>query len=285
MNTPKISLIISFYNKIQWLEKVLDTVAEQTFRDFEVVIADDGSCPEVVERIHSLQKQYLFPIQHVWHADEGWRKNTILNKAVVAANADYLVFIDGDCLLEEHFFEDHYSSRKPREVVTGRRVLLTEKTTAWMLQQRQPISRCTFRLFWRLLYETIFCRQKTQMEQMIRLPQWMRRLFIRERKRYILGSNFSLYKADLLAINGFDERFAYPGYGEDIDIEFRLSRMGIPAVSRKCQLVQYHCYHKHFNTDYAPNKQLLQDNTDKNITYTPYGILSGIANDTCCDNQ
>ena len=272
MNTPKISLIISFYNKIQWLEKVLDTVAEQTFRDFEVVIADDGSRSEVVERIHSLQKQYIFPIQHVWHEDQGWRKNIILNKAVMAANADYLVFIDGDCLLEEHFLEDHYSARKSREVVTGRRVLLTEKTTAWLLEQRESISHCTFRLFWRLLYETIFCHQKTQMEQIIRLPQWMRRLFIRERRRYILGSNFSLYRADLLAINGFDERFAYPGYGEDIDIEFRLSRMGIPAVSRKCQLVQYHCYHRHFNTDYAPNKQLLQDNTDKQITYTPFGI-------------
>lgn len=272
MNTPKISLIISFYNKIQWLEKVLDTIAAQTFRDFEVVIADDGSSPEVVARIHSLQKQYLFPIQHIWHEDQGWRKNIILNRAVMAANADYLVFIDGDCLLEAHFLEDHYAARKNREVVTGRRVLLTEKTTAWLLRQKQPISRCTFRLFWRLFYETAFCHQKTQMEQMIRLPQWIRRVFIRERKRYILGSNFSLYKADLLAINGFDERFAYPGYGEDIDIEFRLSRVGIPAVSRKCQLIQYHCYHQHFNTNYAPNKQLLQDNTDKQITYTPFGI-------------
>jgi tRNA nucleotidyltransferase (CCA-adding enzyme) len=61
---------------------------------------------------------------------------------------------------------------------------------------------------------------------------------------------------------------------EDIDLEFRLSRCGIYAMSRKCQLVQFHCFHKHFDTNYAPNKALLQENNDKQITYTPYGIKS-----------
>lgn len=272
MNTPKLSLIISFYNKIDWLDSVLDTVEQQTFHHFEVIIADDGSKPDVVERIRLLQQRYDFPIKHVWHEDKGWRKNRILNQAVSAASADYLVFIDGDCLLEKHFLEEHYQARKQGEVVTGRRVLLTPKTTRWLLQQPAPISAHTPVLFFKLLWETMFCHQKTQMEQMLRLPKWLRCLFIKERKRYILGSNFSLYKSDLLAVNGFDERFQYPGFGEDIDLEFRLSRNGVPAISRKCQLVQFHCFHKHFDTDYEPNKQLLHENTKKNITFTPYGI-------------
>lgn len=273
MTTPTLSLIISFYNKIDLLEKVLDSLALQTLSDFEVVIADDGSRPEVMARIEQLQAAYPFPILHVWQEDNGWQKNKILNKAVVAAHSDYLVFIDGDCLLERHFLEEHYRSHRRGEVVTGRRVMLTPAATERLLHR--PITRHSFGfgLFMRLLYETLVQGQKTQLEQMIRLPECLRRLFIRERKRYILGSNFSLYKADLLSINGFDERFAYPGYGEDIDIEFRLSRLGIPAMSRKCQLVQFHCYHRHFDTDYAPNKQLLQENTDNNITYTPYGIV------------
>lgn len=280
MNTPKLTLIIAFYNKIELLRKVLESVALQTMRDFEVVIADDGSKPEVVEAIKSLQTQFAFPISHVWHEDQGWRKNVILNKAVVAAQSDYLVFIDGDCVLEPHFMEEHYAARKQGEVVTGRRVLLTPKTTEYILAKPLTPHRLGASLFFRLLWETIFGHQKTQLEQKIRLPKGLRRLFIRERKRYILGCNFSLYKEDLLGVNGFDERFAYPGYGEDIDLEYRLSRKGIFAYSRKCQLVQFHCYHQHFNTDYAPNKALLQENTDNNVTYTPFGIRRADAEDS-----
>jgi len=269
---PKLTLIISFYNKIEILKKVLESVALQTMQDIEVVIADDGSTPEVVAEIHRLQQAYAFPIEHVWHEDQGWRKNAILNKAVRAAKGEYLVFIDGDCILERHFIEEHYEARTHGQVVTGRRVLLTPKTTERLLSR--PITKHSLGagLWWQLLWETVFMRRKTQMEQMIRLPKWIRRVFIRERKRYILGCNFSLYKEDLLAVNGFDERFVYPGYGEDIDLEFRLARKGIPAYSRKCQLVQFHCYHTHFDTDYAPNKQLLQENTANGVTYTPHGI-------------
>ncbi len=277
---PKISLIISFYNKTELLQKVLESIALQTMQDVEVVIADDGSGPQAAAFIEHAAHSYPFPIRHVWHEDKGWRKNAILNKAVMAAKSEYLVFIDGDCLLERHFLEEHYASRKQGEVVTGRRVLLTPKTTEYILAKPLTPHRLGAPLFFRLLWETIFGHQKTQLEQKIRLPKGLRRLFIRERKRYILGCNFSLYKEDLLGVNGFDERFAYPGYGEDIDLEFRLARKGIFAYSRKCQLVQFHCYHQHFDTNYAPNKALLQENTDNNVTYTPFGIQRADAEDS-----
>ena len=272
MMTPKLSLIISFYNKIDLLRAVLDTIALQTMKDFEVIIADDGSRPEVVEQLQQLRQQYIFSITHVWQEDDGWQKNKILNKAVMASRADYLVFIDGDCLLERHFLEEHYAARTHGEIVTGRRVLMPADITKHVLSH--PIHRHTFGvgLFLRLLYATAIQHQRTEMEQMIQLPKILRRLFIHERKRYVLGSNFSLYKDNLLSVNGFDERFTHPGFGEDIDLEFRLGRKGVVAMSRKCQLVQFHCYHKRFDTDYTPNKVLLQENTDKNITYTPYGI-------------
>lgn len=272
MNSPQLSLIISFYNKIQILEKVLESVALQTFRNFEVIIADDGSKESVVERIRQIQKDYSFTIKHIWHEDTGWRKNEILNKAVCAAETEYLVFIDGDCILEPHFLDDHYNARKHGEVVTGRRVMLTPKVTDRLLAQKLSPKSFKFGLFFQLLVETLFYGKKTLLERMIRMPKCLRHIFIKERKRYILGCNFSLHKADLLSVNGFDERFQYPGYGEDIDLEFRLARKGIPSVSRKCQVVQFHCYHKHFDTNYEPNKKLLQENTENNITYTPHGI-------------
>jgi glycosyltransferase involved in cell wall biosynthesis len=272
MNTPQLSLIISFYNKIQILEKVFESISLQTFTDFEVIIADDGSEGNVVARIKQLQQKYPFRIKHIWHEDLGWRKNIILNKAVVAAEAEYVVFIDGDCLLEKHFLEDHYNSRKMGEVITGRRVLLTQNITDTLLNSSLNTFNFKFKLFFKLLYETLFFKQKTLLERFFRLPRWMRKIFIIEKRRYILGCNFSLYKSDLLSVNGFDERFLYPGYGEDTDLELRLERKGIPAMSRQCQLIQFHCFHKHFDTNYEPNKQLLRENTTNHITYTPYGI-------------
>lgn len=267
----KISIIISFYNKIDILRRILEALSVQTMQDFEVVIADDGSREEVVQQIQQLQNDFLFAIQHIWHEDLGWRKNTILNKAVVAAHGEYLIFIDGDCIPERHFVEEHYNERSPKHVITGRRVMLTEKTTKHLLSK--PITRKSLRtsLFFRLLWETIL-GEKTELEHIFRLPKWLRQILIKERTRYILGCNFSLYRDTLLTVNGFDERFAYPGYGEDIDLEFRLSRLGIPSVSRKCQLVQFHCYHKHFDTDFEPNKILFHENNTNGVTYTPYGI-------------
>lgn len=272
MTNSKLSVIISFYNKIQILEKVLESLSLQTLKNFEVIIADDGSGPSVVNRIHQIQDSYPFAIHHVWHEDKGWRKNIILNKAVLTTNTDYIVFIDGDCLLEKHFLEDHYNARKQGEVLTGRRVLLTPNITEQLLTVSLNTYNFKYKLFFQLLYETFFCKQKTQMERIIRLPKWMGGIFIKEKRRYILGCNFSLYKSDLLSVNGFDERFLYPGYGEDTDLELRLERKGILAMSRQCQLVQFHCFHKHFDTNHEPNKQLLQENTNGNIIYTPYGI-------------
>lgn len=268
----KVSIIIGFYNKIELLSKILEALRLQTLQDFEVVIADDGSNEEVVQAIKRLQTESPFPIVHVWHEDKGWRKNIILNKAVTAAQGEYLIFIDGDCIPEPHFVEEHYSERQPGMVLSGRRILMGPKGTDYLLSVPLTRSRFGCRLFMALLSDTIH-GYKTRMEHMLHVRcEWLRRLFVRDKERFILGCNFSIHKQDLLAVNGFDERFLYPGYGEDIDLWYRLGRAGIKTYSRKGLLIQYHCYHKRFDTNYAPNQQLMQENTDKGITWTPYGI-------------
>ena len=268
----KVSIIIGFYNKIELLNKILEALRLQTMQDLEVVIADDGSKAEVVHAIKQLQIESPFPIVHVWHDDDGWRKNIILNKAVMAAHGEYLIFIDGDCIPEPHFVEEHYAHRQQGQVLSGRRILMGPRGTAYLMEK--PLSRKRFGcgLFWALLNDTLH-GSKTRMEHMLHVRcEWLRRLFVHDKERFILGCNFSLFKSDLLKVNGFDERFLYPGYGEDIDLWFRLGRAGIKTYSRKGLLIQYHCYHKRFDTNYAPNQQLMQENTEKNVTWTPYGI-------------
>jgi glycosyltransferase involved in cell wall biosynthesis len=70
----KTSVILSTYNSVDWLEKVLWGFSAQTNTDFEIVIADDGSNYETKEKIEALKKIIKIPIIHVWHEDNGFQK-------------------------------------------------------------------------------------------------------------------------------------------------------------------------------------------------------------------
>ena len=73
------SVIITTYNNPAWLEKVLWSYTCQTRKDFEILIADDGSNDETRELIEAMRSQVPFPIRHVWQEDDGFRKCRILN--------------------------------------------------------------------------------------------------------------------------------------------------------------------------------------------------------------
>ncbi len=258
--TPRISLIVAFYNKIECLRLIFAALERQTFSDFEVVIADDGSRDEVVKELQGLIGECPFPVRHVWHEDKGWSKNVILNKAVAAACAELLLFIDGDCIPNRHFVEDHIYCARRGEVSTGRRVMLTPRTTAMLSVGNVGKRWFDMMLFFPLLLDTLL-GHKTEMEQMFRVkPMWLRRCLIKENERFILGCNFSMYKSDLMLVDGFDERFVNPGYGEDIDLGNRLSKVGVKCMSRRRLMVIYHMYHEHFFMDHPDSLALLESN-------------------------
>lgn len=94
----RVSVILSTYNAPEWLEKVVWGYSVQSRRDFDVLVADDGSTYETSLLVHRLRRQTGLNIHHVWHEDRGFRKCTILNRAIEAATGDYLIFSDGDCI-------------------------------------------------------------------------------------------------------------------------------------------------------------------------------------------
>ncbi len=81
--STKASVIISFYNNIRALQLILTALEQQDCSDFEVIIADDGSKPEIVEQINAWKNNFSYPLKHIWHEDKGIRKNRILNKAII----------------------------------------------------------------------------------------------------------------------------------------------------------------------------------------------------------
>ena len=88
----KTSVILSTYNQPEWLRKTILGYIYQDTHDFEIIIADDGSGEETRQVIEEFQFNSPFPIKHVWHHDEGFRKSTILNKAIIFSQSDYLIF-------------------------------------------------------------------------------------------------------------------------------------------------------------------------------------------------
>ena len=91
-----ISVIVSTYNSEAWLEKVLQGYAAQSYRDFELIVADDGSRPTTQALVERHVQDYPVPLLHIWHEDQGYRRQEILNKAIPLAAHDYLLFTDGD---------------------------------------------------------------------------------------------------------------------------------------------------------------------------------------------
>jgi glycosyltransferase involved in cell wall biosynthesis len=270
--TPAASFIISFYNKIEWLELVLAALERQTFKNIEVIIADDGSRPEVVARIHELQKVSPLTLKHLWHADNGFMKTVMLNKAIQAANSEYLIFIDGDCVPHKHFVEDHIRLRKHKQVLVGRRVNLSDRVSKSLSTQGIHKGQLERFFLLRVFVDSVFGGSRDA-EKGIHLRSKLINQRLGSFNKGLLGCNFSLYKQELLAINGFDERYRHPSVGEDTEIEYRLRLNGCAIFRPKFCLVQYHLWHKRLSREQESNNlKLYAETKEKGYAATPYGM-------------
>jgi glycosyltransferase involved in cell wall biosynthesis len=241
VTTPGLSLIIAVYNKPDILRLVLAACERQSFTNFEVLIADDGSGPEVRALVEQLQTRVPFPIIHLWHEDKGWRKNIILNNAIRASRASHLVFIDGDCIPSRHFLLDHWNEREEGKVLLGRRVETSERWSKALTLEKVQSGEFE-RLGWAEIMDGLR-GDSLRVEDGLRMPSRFLRKILLRTARGMLGSNFSVAKRDLVAINGFDELYDGPGCGEDSDVQYRLSLIGVTGKSLRNLAVQYHVYH------------------------------------------
>lgn len=241
----KASIIIAYYKRIPFLDLILQSIALQSEQSFEVIIAEDDNDVATLEFLDGQRKKYNFPIEHVSHENTGFRKNRILNKAIVQAKTDYIIFIDGDCVLHKHFVKETLKNRSEKTALFGRRLMLSEKLTNLSLKEN------TLKHLSLLNFISTKCKI---LEAGLYLP------FISTKKDYgILGCHWSAYKEDLLAINGYDEDYILAGIGEDVDIEWRMKESGIKFKSLKFKAIQYHLHHALNYTTDAENIEFLKE--------------------------
>jgi glycosyltransferase involved in cell wall biosynthesis len=237
----EISLIISVYNRPDALALILLACEGQSFPDFEIIVADDGSGPGIAGVLEQADLKRFRAVRHVRHDDLGWRKNRILNSAVRMADSDYLVFIDGDCVPHHRFLEDHWKERAPRVLLCGRRVELSEDWTRAFTPELVRSGR----------YQRIGLKgwvdaargRALRVEDGIRFPLRLIPRLLHMKDRGMLGSNFSLHRSDLWEVNGFDEEYEGPGCGEDSDLQYRLQLSGVNCRPLRHRAIQYHLWH------------------------------------------
>lgn len=266
---PRATVIAAFYNKIDYLRLVLEGFERQSEKDFELIVADDGSKQEIVKELESLSKKISFPLIHIWQEDKGFRKNKILNKAITTAKSNYIIFIDADCIPHFRFVEEHISYSEKGSCLTGRRVNLSQKYTQILSPQKVReglIEKNNFALIKDSLFGESFYVEKGFYFK----SRLLRKIF-NKKERGLLGCNFSLYKEDMLNINGFDERYEAPSIGEDSDVQFRLELNGIKIISLNHIAVQYHLYHQLLERP-QENLSLFNKIREEKHAFTPFGI-------------
>lgn len=272
---PKVTVIVSVYNHFEWLRLILDALRMQTFKDFEVVIADDGSSQDSVESISDyIGSHPEIKIIHSWHPDEGWRKNKALNSAVRVSSGEYLIFIDGDCVPHPRFVEDHVRLARRGIVTGGRRVETSEEVSCW-LENLEALPEDYFARARRLMLSGIFRNRFgvtcAQLRRTWRFP-FIRGNGLGIKTQGILGANFGLYREDFEKVNGFDERYIHAGTGEDCDIDVRLANAGIHHVKASHYALMLHRHHDRLNWDWPENEELLRNAIENGTTYVETGL-------------
>jgi glycosyltransferase involved in cell wall biosynthesis len=243
-----VSVIVSTYNSPAWLAKSLWGFQEQTVRDFEIVVADDGSGDETREVIERFRAASGRPVQHVWHADDGFRKCRILNRGILAAQGDYLVFTDGDCIPRNDFLATHISMARPETFLSGGYVKLPLATSRKI--SRQDIqSGQAFDSNW-LRANGLKPSPKHVKLKARGGPAQLLNALTTTRASWN-GHNSSTWAAAARQVNGFDERLHYGG--EDREFGERLINAGLRTRQIRFSAI---CVHLEHSRDYVRSERV-----------------------------
>lgn len=98
--TPRFSVIVPVYNRVDEVRDLMDSLSAQTFKNFEVVIVEDGStdpCGDIVKSYSNVNASYYFK------ENEG--RSIARNYGLNRAQGEYFVFFDSDCVIPPDYFK------------------------------------------------------------------------------------------------------------------------------------------------------------------------------------
>lgn len=234
-----ISVIVTTYRREDALAAVLRSLAGQTDRNFEVIVADDGSGPATAEVVAAWKAKVGHRVDHVWHEDKGFRAGEIRNRAVLASRGDYVIFLDGDCIVRPDFVAQHRKLAEANAFVTGNRILLSPALTDRVLREGLEPETWSFARF-------VAERLRggvNRLSALLHLPLGpLRQIRAREWKG-ARSCNLAIWRRDLDTVDGFDADYA--GWGkEDSDLIVRLLHAGVMRKEGNFATGVVHLWHQ-----------------------------------------
>jgi len=113
MNNIKVSVIIPVYNSEQYLKQCLDSVVNQTLKDIEIIVVNDGS----TDNSSQISQEYVSKYKNIKLIDkqnEGCYKAR--NVGLEIATGEYITFVDSDDYIEHNMYEKMYKKAKSTNV-------------------------------------------------------------------------------------------------------------------------------------------------------------------------
>ncbi|MDG5799412.1 glycosyltransferase family 2 protein [Marinilabiliaceae bacterium ANBcel2] len=276
MQQDFISVIFTTYNQPKWLEKVLWGYECQTHKNFEIVIADDGSKNETERVIKSFIKKGSLNIKHIWHPDEGYQKCTILNKAIAASKSNYLIFSDGDCVPRKDFIEEHLKQREPGYFLSGGAIRLPLKLSHY-INKKEIYSQKAFNINW---------ATKNGLTKNIKSTKLIQNKFFSKLMNTITpakatwnGGNASTWRRHIEKINGFNEEMLYGG--QDREFGERLFNYGLKSKQIRHTAICLHLEHGRLyktKKSIQKNKKIRAEIKKRKNIYTNKGLHKYINN-------
>ena len=262
---PFISVVITTYNRPDALTAVVEALFAQSDKQFEIVIADDGSKEATRDCVDALKARSPVPLQHVWQPDDGFRAAMARNRGTLAARGDYIVFLDGDCVPQRDFIAQHRKLAKRGFLVSGSRVLLSPALTERILTEHidLPATGALEQLKNRLRGDV-----NKVLQVLVRWPD-----LGRESRRFtwrrIKSCNLGVWRSDLDMVDGFDESFLGWGH-EDSDLVVRLFNGGVMRKDGAFATEVFHLWHREAKRDQESSNRrvVLERAADKTIHAT-----------------
>ena len=271
--TPRLSVIITTYNRPDALAAVLRALDLQAHRDFEVLIADDGSAAPTRTLLLGLQERLRFPLRHIWQEDQGFRAGRARNLAVATSDGDYLVFLDGDCIPFPDFLGNHLRLAETGWFVSGNRIMFSQQFTHRVLAENLRVELWTGR-------QWLQARATGDIPRVLPLIRFPNRGFKRFSQRRWYGAkscNLAVWRSDFFKVDGFDE--SYAGWGhEDADLVARLIGSGVLRKSGRFAVPVLHLWHPHSDRSREPlNLARLQETLKGHRTRALQGVSAHLA--------
>ena len=239
----KVSVIIAVYKDVQALELIIESLKQQTYKNFEVIIAEDGQDEHMKAFVNSITS---LEVKHTTQEDLGIRKTRSLNNGIIASSGKFLIFIDGDCIPYSTFIESYVILSEENCILSGRRVNLGPKYSQKLRNKKLSPLTLEKTFIIRYPFITTDCKEGHSEDGFYFSPNgWIYNKFIKNRKAStsILGCNYACFREDILAINGYDEGYGETALGDDTDLEWRFKANGSKIKSARNVANVFHLYH------------------------------------------